>query len=143
MAKAAFKALTRDVESLNTLVHAVEESSLKFEELSRQYAKIKLSTRDDSSIHGILRRYFQIFLTAMDDAMVLFTGKLCRAYHKKQHENLFHESPSALHSRGRESQYFKHTEDFSRCSVDGFNFEYREFLGRKDSYKYEEVYQTE
>lgn len=73
--------------------------------------------------------------------MVLFTGKLCRAYHKAAHQRLYRgeKTESALHCRGKESAYFKHSEEFSRCSVDGLNYESRQADQKQKMSKHEDV----
>jgi hypothetical protein len=140
MSKAALRALKRDADTLASLAGGAGRGVGRFESLAAEYACVRLRAGDKAGapLYALLRRLFRLYLGVADDAMVLFTGKLCRSYHKRQHERLF-EGESALHSRGEESAIFKHSEDFTRCSVDGFNYEYRKLARSKDAYKYEEV----
>ena len=141
MSKSILKELRRDSTALISMTAEIEGSGWRhFEILSAEYGCLQLSSNDDD-MYSVFRRFFRLYISFMDDAMVLFTGKLCRSYHKSRHENLYSpgEGGSALHSRGNESAYSKHSEDFTRCSVDGFNYEYRKMMKRKDVHKYEEV----
>lgn len=68
-------------------------------------------------------RWFRTFVGIKDEAMVLINGELVRKYHQKQHEQY-------LHTRGKETKYYKTGENLSlsSCSIDGLNYQYRQLM---------------
>jgi hypothetical protein len=54
-------------------------------------------------------------------------------------ESSMDNSISAIHSRGKEALVFKNADSLSRCSVDGFNYEYRRVIGKKAFERFEDV----
>lgn len=142
MSKAVFDALNRDLRHLQSLATAVDREINNFEKLSRFYASCSLKLLDDRALNEFFKNFFRLYLYVIDDVTVLFTGSLCRQYHKLRHMNLYKGSDngslSALHSRGKEGAYFSSI-DLSRCSVDGFNFEFRKAERHQGMEKYEDV----
>ena len=143
MSKAVLAALQRDCSCLEAAVSVVERAVRHFEAITAACSSCKLDLVDEKELNSFFRRLFRLYLSVVDDAMVLFTGKLCRSYHKAAHERLYRGAggvtESALHSRGKESAYFKHSEEFSRCSVDGLNYECRQADKNAKMSKYEDV----
>jgi hypothetical protein len=129
------KLLTERVKLLDSTVN-------NFLELMRTASRHSFASHSESAIGGSLRRLFSLYLSAADDVMMLFTGRVCREYHAIEHCELYrlmNNSHSALHDRGGEGAYFKLTDRFSRCSVDGFNYEYRKLIKKRRSDTIEDV----
>lgn len=142
MSKISFEALKRDGLKLGALVTNVERGTKNFEKLSEAYSSCVLSTSNEKSLRDYFLNFFRLYLYIIDDITVLFTGSIHRKYHLSQHGELYGREgsagggASALHSRGKEGSYFTSGE-FSRCSIDGFNYEFRKAETKMG--KYEEV----
>lgn len=146
MAAVVVAALGRDAELLSRRVEAARRAVDNFCVLCEEYVKHPIASKSDEAINTYFRRWFQVYLAVADETMVLMTGRLCRPYQVDEHKRLYAQLPSngnadisAIHSRGKEALLFKNAESLSRCSVDGFNYEYRKVIGKKGYERYEDV----
>ncbi len=113
-------------------IHSIERYFNSYDS-GKDYSSANTSSADRDKqrylcLRHFLKQWFTSFLAFKDEAMVLFTGELCRPYHAVEHKEF-------IHVRGKQSSYYKGS-GVSACSVDGWRYEFNQTLanlGRSDS----------
>jgi hypothetical protein len=110
------------MEALAALNDAVTKAKLRLIPLDKMTTetadKIKKFGKDRQICQKLLKSWFRAFLGVKDEAMILITGEIVRAYHIQAHTKFRHE-------RQGESHYYNEGCTLSICSIDGIDYEYR------------------